>query len=527
LILALPLLGLWGLLIHHLQVEWSVNTQYTYGWAVPCLAAYLLWRKWPEIRCQRTAVHRPGLALVLCGLLALAYAPTRLVEQANPDWRLMSWALALEVAGLTLLLVHAALGRRVLAAAAFPILFCLVAVPWPIPLVEQPLIQSLTRLDTAVCAEFFGWLGIPVIPHGNVIELSCGMVGIDEACSGIRSFQATLMIALFLGEYYRLQWPRRAGLVLAGFSLSIVFNLARMILLVWVAAHHGVPAIAAWHDPAGVTILLGCFLGLWLLGSWLGKKRRAEPLKAAARKNKIQNPPPADAPPQSGSGAALHPQPVSTPVLRFALGLTMWLVLVEFSVQGWYAWHAARVPAAPQWTVAWPTNAPGFKAQPVADVARQILRFDEGGGAAWEAAGCQWSAVFLRWNPGRAAIHLAQNHTPDVCLTAAGHTLKSISPQTLLEVNGFHLPFSINQVMDSPQPLYVFYCLWDDRATHQGFDTRSLTHANRLAPVWSGRRNPGQRSLEILLLGPESAAAAQAAVQAQLEKIVTETNKAE
>ena len=38
------------------------------------------------------------------------------------------------------------------------------------------------------------------IQRGNLIELSTGVLGVDEACSGIRSFQSTLMAALFLDE---------------------------------------------------------------------------------------------------------------------------------------------------------------------------------------------------------------------------------------------------------------------------------------------------------------------------------------
>src|ERR1035437_9201522 len=41
-----------------------------------------------------------------------------------------------------------------------------------------------------------------------------------------------------------------------------------MSVLVWVAAHHGITAIAKWHDPTGITILLACFAGcgVWEFG---------------------------------------------------------------------------------------------------------------------------------------------------------------------------------------------------------------------------------------------------------------------
>ncbi len=66
----------------------------------------------------------------------------------------------------------------------------------------------------------------------------------------------------------------------------------------------------------------------------------------------------------------------------------------------------------------------------------------------------------------------------------------------------------------------MFYCLWDDRASAQGFETMSLTYGNRLAPVLAGLRNPGQRSLEIAVSGPDNAAEAGAALRAELEKLI-------
>jgi hypothetical protein len=511
LLLAVFLGWLWAVLLNHLRVEWTLNPQYGYGWAVPFLCGYLIWQTFQktENRKQKTenSVRVDGFQLstfsfqLLIVLLALLYAPTRLVEQANPDWRLVSWALALDVVGLTLLLIYQVGGAPWLKRLAFPIGFFLVAVPWP-TLVEWPVIQGLTRADASVTVEIMGWLGIPALPHGNVIEVATGEVGIDEACSGIRSFQATLMLSLFLGELYQLTFPRRLGLVVSGFALSFVFNLARMSTLVWVAAHHGIGAIAQWHDPTGITILLACFFALWGLGIWLaGGKQKAE-----SRKQKAE---------------VVGEFPLSTfPISALAFALVIWVAAVEISVSGWYRWHEARVPPAAQWTVAWPTNNPTCKLTGLPADTRRILRYDEGQSVRWAAEGLDWQAVFLRWNPGQTALHLAQNHTPKGCLTAAGNTVTTISNRVWLAVAGLQLPFTVYALEHTSQPVFVFYCLWDDRANAQGRGALSLNYGNRLTPVWQGLRNPGQRSLELVLTGNLDRTQAEAAVQNLLPQII-------
>ena len=531
---------LWTILINHLRIEWTLNPQYGYGWAVPFLCLYLIWQRMQkaedggrksEVGNQNSGV-RP-LVAVFC-VLSLLYAPTRLIEEANPEWRLVSWALAIEVVGLTLLLIYFVLGAQWLKRLAFPIAYFLVAVPWP-TVIEGPLIQGLTRADAGATCELLGWLGIPAMPHGNVIEVATGEVGIDEACSGIRSFQATLMISLFLGELYRLNFARRLVLIFGGFAMSFGFNLARMSVLVWVAAHHGITAIAKWHDPTGITILLACFCGLWGLGVWLRGSARVPRAKSGVAPDSFKTQTDSeeksdersfrrDA--ENSTPEARSPQPIGARLSTFdlrplSLALFGWILLTEISVEAWYRSHETQLPLATQWTMAWPTNNPTFKTSSLADRARQILRYDESRSVAWATDGIEWQAVFLRWNPGRTALHLAQNHTPEVCLTAAGHTLTTVSDPAWLEAGGLRLPFIVYAVANTPRPVYVFYCLWDDRTSAQGRGTMSLTYGNRLAPVLAGLRNPGQRSLEIAVTGVADAGAAENALRAELEKILT------
>lgn len=119
----LPLGWLWFVLINDLRVEWTVNPQYGYCWAVPFLCVYLAFRKISDLRPQPSGLKSPVSGLcpsssalrppwtVVSSLvvLCLAYAPTRLIQEANPGWRLVSWALAIEVIGITFCVLRLAL----------------------------------------------------------------------------------------------------------------------------------------------------------------------------------------------------------------------------------------------------------------------------------------------------------------------------------------------------------------------------------------------------------------------------------
>jgi hypothetical protein len=82
------------------------------------------------------------------------------------------------------------------------------------------------------------------------------------------------------------------------------------------------------------------------------------------------------------------------------------------------------------------------------------------------------------------------------------------------------MPFSIDELMSTPGPVFVFYCLWNDRANAQGFETKSLSYDSRLAPVLAGFRNPGQRSLEIAVTGLDTPEEARAELSRELQKLV-------
>ena len=77
-------------------------------------------------------------------ITAFAVLPTWLAEQPNPDWRLLSWLLALEIVVLSLCAIYFLGGRSWLKHFGFGVCFILVSVPWP-GTIENFIIQELTQ----------------------------------------------------------------------------------------------------------------------------------------------------------------------------------------------------------------------------------------------------------------------------------------------------------------------------------------------------------------------------------------------
>ena len=485
----------WVELISRLRFEWSINPQYAYGWTVPFLAAYLFWRRYETAPAPAPPNFRIFSAALIIAAATLLI-PIRLIQEASPDWRLLSWGMAGSAAVITAAGIYLSGGRPWLRHFAFPILFFFVAVPWPTSL-EQFVIQGLMRADALINVEVLNSIGISAVQMGNVIEVGSGFVGIDEACTGIRSLQATFMVSLFLGEFYGFSILRRLLLVISGALLAFLCNLVRTFLLVWLGAERGIGAIKNWHDPAGHTILVICLLGLWGLSLLLRGKDEETP------------------------NTARPSQTVRIPrlVLISLLALT---VIAEGGTQIWYRVHESRTARIEPWSVTWPSQAQNWKPVPIADSAQELLRYNEGGGGTWTGDdGHTWAIYFFHWLPGRTAGLFIKNHRPDICLPASGMKLRGGVQNKMLTVNGVALPIRAYVFENGGRLLHVFYCYWDGTPPEPGMlDREDWTAAGRLNAMLRGKRDVGTQMLEIVVWGYDADEKAEQAALEQLSKIV-------
>lgn len=255
--------------LRDLSFQWASLVEYRFGWIVVMLTAYLAWERWPT----RPTDDQPaplGRSLALAGLGLPCVLVAELykigVARVPSSSFLLSVGTALFVAA-TLLQAG---GPRTLQHFLFPLLFFFVAVPLP-KLFWNPVVLGLQGLITWMNVEALNLLGIPAQQYGNVIQLPNTKVGVDEACSGVRSLQSSIMAGLFIGDLILRRTGWKVFFLGAGIALAIVGNFGRALSLALAAHRGGSSALDAIHDTAGWSVLIFTAAGVSLLAWWVSR----------------------------------------------------------------------------------------------------------------------------------------------------------------------------------------------------------------------------------------------------------------
>ena len=513
---------MWLAVFNQLRLEWSVNSLYSYGFLVPLFFAYFAVRDW---RSRPVPVGVPGGRWILLGLVVpvLTLPVWRWLIEANTDWRPLHWGFALTATVITLVTAWL-LGGWSWAWHFTPVaLLPLLGVPWPARW-EEPVVQSLMRGITGQTVSLLNDLGVAALQRGNLVEVVSGVVGIDEACSGIRSIQAAFAGAVLLAMLHQLRPWRAAILLVAGFALALGGNLLRTLTLALLQASGGQELLDKWHDPAGAIEMAFALGALFFLSLWLARGQ-AKPLPSTST---VPVGPAFPAPPAAPSAEAApakrRRRPKVAPTLpfgvvpsRIALGFVAWLVCAELFTEIWY--RARELPRAggSDFTVRWPDKEKSFRDVRISARTQDALRADEAEAVAWlDATGGRWNAIYLRWRPGRPAALMGRAHRPENCFAALGRSLRANLGVLSVPAAGTEIPFDFYQFSAAQgaaanADLFVIRCIVEDRPTAGEAITpifRLPTLRERFASAFAGRRNAGQRVVEFSLAnaaGPDEA----------------------
>jgi exosortase len=476
-----------ALLIAPLSAAWTLDPDLGHGWAAPFLIGYLFWERWSERPGLRRPIELGWIWWLGAAGLAAAALPLQLLLEPYPLWPALLWVYAALIVGAGLAATARLAGREGMLWVGGPLIVLAGALPWSASL-AQDVIFPVREGIAAIAAEACNLLGRPALASGTTVRLAAGWVGIDEACGGVRSLQATVMIALFFGQWFRLPWRRRAALVGIGGFAALLGNFLRILFLALEAAR-GSAAFSAAHEAAGWAAL-AFSLAATGAAAWGWGRHDSSP-------DPFSGPP--------AKSAAVGGSPGQA-------GIWLWVVaglffLDEAAVRVWYARGSAAAVQVPHWTARFPESRLSFRPAPLDQISREMLRPDYYVAGSWADGGdLALSAYYIEWRKGSIARFIPFLHNPTVCLPMAGCELVESLGVIPVRWSGGEMPFHGYIFRQAGQELAVAFVVWDTARNRplekpDRFFSWSDWLRSQWAAVREGRRNQPAQLLSIAIAG--------------------------
>ena len=411
----LALLGvLAALMTVYLWPQWRQNPDLSHGLFMPLVFLLLLW----EGRRSPAALHPPAGAGSVILTAVLAAGALAGLTAAGLFAVSLGWSHSLVAFVLTGAFVAALLTALVALAAAPPgvlplnwITFAAVGL-WVLtaPIPPGTYTTLTLRLQTWITGNVIGalhLLGVAARQRGNLIDLANTTVGVEEACSGVRSLVSCVFAGLFFSALLvRRPWAR-ALLVFLAAPLALGMNFVRSLVLT-LLANAGVAITGFWHDATGYSIL--GVTALLLVGLALV----LEPRRAA----------PAAAP---GPYPAAPGSPRAAWAGQVVLATTL---LLASSLAGFFIAHTrpavrGRQPA-PDLAAVLPAAAPGWRVVTSGNLyefadALQTRDLEQRSYFKGTPDDFTQITVYLAyWPPGQTSVSNVAVHTPDACWPGVG-----------------------------------------------------------------------------------------------------------
>jgi exosortase len=490
------------LLLQPLAVFWTQQPDYAFGWGVPFLALYLGSQGWRTRPAQKLFPFDGRMIAAFATWSALLLL-ARLLEGTVPDWRPALWLSAVLDVGGILGWCWWRGGFAWIKHFAFPAGFLFFAVPWPYQF-ESWAVQGLMRGNALLVANSLALADIPARAAGNTIALTSVTLGVEQACSGIHSLQASLMMSFFLGEFYHLSWSRRGLLVLLGFLFALLGNYLRLLFLAATAATCGIVSMSKAHDVAAGEILMPTLAGLWIV-AFLFRCRDEGPSLLPPRQ------------------VVRETEPARSAAGIWAAGILCAAITSEVIVQEWFAWHERSTLQTRVWQIRLPVDEARFHLLPVPAATHQLLGDSYSEAGAWvDANGWPWQLYYFRYAAQHANRISLDLHNPEVCLPAAGQRELARFPEFLWSQRGVRLTVETYLFTAPGGPRYVFWIVDDEgfRSGHapgfiygegvRAFGQRFFLWMQEAA---RGIRFSSRQSLEVTIFGPGDFPAARRAVE--------------
>jgi len=152
-------------------------------------------------------------------------------------------------------------------------LFVLLGFLIPPPITFRLMVAlPLQQANAFATHEILSVFGVPIQIYGSVLEVNGNQVGIAEACNGMRSIMAVIMVCYAMAFATRIRPSARALLLIAAPFIALLANIIRLLFTVLAYGYGSEGLGDMLHDLLGwatIGVAFGFVAGAIALARWL------------------------------------------------------------------------------------------------------------------------------------------------------------------------------------------------------------------------------------------------------------------
>ena len=242
--------------------DWMNNSNSSHGILVPLISAFLIWSKRGRLsKVGAIKIFNWGAVVLTVSLILY------LISLAGHMAVIQRAMIVFSLIGLILY----NFGTKVFRIMVFPLFYLLFMVPVPVS-IHSLIALPLQLFATDVSHTIIQAVGIPALKEGNMLYFAQTQLEVAEACSGLRSMMAFVMLSALFAYLMDKGWWRRCILVLSAIPLAIVANIIRVTGTGILAHFYGQQVARGFlHEFSGLAVFVFGFMLMYTEYVFLNK----------------------------------------------------------------------------------------------------------------------------------------------------------------------------------------------------------------------------------------------------------------
>ena len=238
---------------------WMTNEDYSYGFIIPFISAYLVWERRDTLRNIMFRSSWKVLPLLIVFVAISVYAV--LGSSGNVSRPAIPF--------LIFLMLAFCFGTDFVGKILLPLVFLIFMIPIP-DILERTLGIYLKSISSQLAGLFIRLFGISVHVSGNVIDLGVNQLQVVDACNGLRYLLPLLALGVLYSHLFEKERWKKGFCIAASIPLAILMNSFRIGITGILTNYYGTKVAEGFmHAFSGWVIFLVSFICLFAIGKAL------------------------------------------------------------------------------------------------------------------------------------------------------------------------------------------------------------------------------------------------------------------